>query len=137
MKNIAPIQRRGLKQIGIRFSDNDFNCTVMSFMNLLLPDVNTHGAVTPCHKGPDAPMTVTFTKAQIVKLFNKLAHGLYLMKQNGWTYQDSGNLDTYLQIEEKHVFFDEEVARHIEAREGWDNGEFFCVDFATRYVWAV
>lgn len=126
----------GLKQIGIRFSDNDFSSTLLSFMNLLLPDDYTNHT-EPCHKGPDAPMTVSFTKEQIVELFNKLAHGLYLMKQNGWRHKDSGTVDKYLTIEEKNVFFNEEVKAYIERDDGGHlNHEFFCVDFEARYVWA-
>lgn len=126
----------GLKQIGIRFGDNDFRYTVLPFMDLLLPnDYTSHGLLEPCHKGPDAPMTVAFTKAQIVELFNRLAYGLYLMKQNGWTYEVSATTDKYLTIEENDVFFDEEVAAFIAA--GNLNHDFFCVDFARRYVWAV
>ena len=101
------------KIIGIRFSDNDFFTTVIKFLTIL------HETGIDNYE--------ELTKEKIVDLFNKSALGIYYLCQNRLTY-DTRMPDTYLTIQVKHVFFDDEVEKHIEENNGNDNGEFFILD---------
>ena len=74
---MSKFQPTGTKKIGIRFTDNDFYYTITGFLRVLLP--HDDGS----HRAND----LTFTKAQIVELFNRMAYPLYLLKQNCWKYQ--------------------------------------------------
>ena len=120
-----------IKQLGIDFGDNDFYFTLIPFMKLLIPDDSTHHSL----------VLPSWSKEQVVELFNNLAFGIYLLKQNGWRYNNSdadhAHIKKYLRITEEQVFIDEEVKAFMERDEGSHlNGEFFAVDFNHRYVWS-
>lgn len=116
---------RGTKKIGIRFGDNDFFYTCSAFLKVLLPDEQfTH------HLAQD----ITFTKAQVVELFNGMSSALYLLKQNAWRY--AGVRAEYLKIDEYAVYLDDEVDEYMSSFPDGDNGEFFAVDFVSGHVWA-
>lgn len=120
---------RGTKKIGIRFGDNDFFYTCSAFMRVLLPDEQfTHHS---------AKNGLTFTKAQVVELFNGMAWSLYMLKQNAWRYESGPNIAEYLKINEGAVYLDDEVDKYMTDNPGGDNGEFFAVDFAAEYVWVL
>lgn len=121
------IIRNGTKKLGIWFGDNDFYYTCTAFLRVLLPDENfTH------FRAAD----LTFTKAQVVELFNGMTPSLYLLKQNAWGYP-SGHIPNYLKITEDKVFLDDEVDKFIADKgPGWANGEFFAVDFTEAYIWS-
>lgn len=121
--------------IGIRFSDNDFSQTIRKFLELL---GEQH------HRMLDEEDGVPFNKARIVTLFNKSVLGLYWLIQNKLEY----NLDIegydqrmadYLQIEDRHVFFDAEVAAFRESVKNNDNGEFFVLDMTQKppYIYSI
>jgi hypothetical protein len=119
---------KGTKRIGILFGDNDFFYTCSSFMKVLLPDEQfTH------HRARD----LTFTKEQVVELFNSMSLALYTLKQNAGHYAPGPNISAYLKINEGAVYLDDEVDKYMTDNPGGGNGEFFAVDFATVYVWAL
>lgn len=125
---MSKLQPKGTKKLGIKFGDNDFYYTCTAFLRVLLPDEQfTH------HRAND----LTFTKAQIVELFNGMAYSLYMLKQNAWRYPSEHLLQNkYLRITEDKVYLDDEVTKFIaDHPSGW-NGEFFCVDFTEAYVWS-
>lgn len=117
---------KGTKRVGIRFDDNDFFYTCSAFMKVLLPDerFTRHQA-----------RELTFTKAQIVELFNGMSLALYMLKQNAWGYPPGPNIAAYLKINESAVYLDDEVDKYMADNFGGGNGEFFAVDFAAEYVW--
>lgn len=121
----------GTKQIGIYFGDNDFYYTVMPFLEMLLPGEHTG------HRAKDH----TFTKAEIVELFNEMAYGFYLAKQSGWQYNTSDDDRTrvkkYLKINESRVYLDNELTEFINKNPGRFNADIYCVDFTERYLWAI
>lgn len=119
--------KKGTKKLGIMFGDNDFYYMCSAFLRVLLPDETfTH------HKGHD----LTFTKAQIVELFNGMAPSLYLLKQNCWRYA-SDHIPNYVKISESAVYLDDEVDKFIEENKGDCNGEFFAVNFLTAQISAI
>lgn len=105
--------------IGIYFADNDFYYTMKAFMIGLLK-VFTEYKEVPSYKPP-------LTKKFIAELFVKVAPSLY------WLYQAGGNNiltkgfdpETYFQIGEGSVCFDEDVDRFVEDMGGECNGEFW------------
>lgn len=118
---------KGTKKIGIHFGDNDFFCTCLAFMRVLLPDEQfTH------HQASD----ITFTKARVVELFNGMSLALYTLKQNAWRYAPGPNIAAYLKIDEGAVYLDDEVDKYMTDNPGGGNGEFFAVDFVAGHVWA-
>lgn len=108
--------------IGIRFADNDFYFTFITFLEI----VRDHGLGAYCRSGTgDDDMT----KADIVELCNRSLPGIYWVSQHRLRRTDSGcNPSEYLRIEEKDVLFDDEVTQYITDHDGWDNGEFFVLD---------
>lgn len=123
MSKLIPTE--GTKQLGIKFGDNDFYYTFSSFLRLLLPDEHTG------HRAS----SLKFTKTQIVHLFNEIGHGLYMLKQNGWKYEDCPK--DYLKINEGMVYLDEEVAEYSDKHRNLCNGDFFCIDFLQAYTWVL
>ena len=120
-------------KIAIRFSDNDFCNTLRPFLKLY------------CENLADGTFgKVEITKQHVVDLFNRSAHGLYWLCQNGMRYTNDlpddahiKRMDEYLKIELEHVYFDEEVDAYIERCNGWDNSEFFVLDVHLAYVYSV
>jgi len=121
-------KRQGTKKLGIRFGDNDFYYMCTAFLRVLLPDESyTHRS----------GQNLTFTKAQVVELFNGMAPSLYLLKQNCWEYDAGLLLPSYLTITEKDVYLDDEVDKFAVDHNNDHNGEFFAVNFTTSVIWAV
>ncbi len=106
--------------IGIRFSDNDFSSTLSAFMQAIADNGIANYNIK--------------SKDDIVTLFNRSAPGLYWLHQNMLqhsTGQEEGeHINSYLKIERKHVYLDEEVKAYVDEHNGWDNGEFFVIDFS-------
>lgn len=107
-----------MRVLGIRFGDNDFYHTIVNFLKLF-------GESRADHFN-------NMTKSDIVELFNSISGGIYWISQNGKSYEDCRDKEfpnySYLKIEEKHVYFDDEVYDFIEKCDGWDNSEFFYVE---------
>lgn len=120
-----------MRRLGIRFGDNDFSTTCTWFLRLILPEPPVWEV---------APRSVTFTRAQVVTLFNETALGIYLMKQNRFEYDmepaEVEHIRAYLRITEDQVYIDDEVGAYVEGNQEMLNGEFFAVDFDLGYVWS-
>lgn len=114
------------RYIGIRFANNDFYNTVTAFLRNLVNEFSCSWEYTP-----------TYTKEDIVELFNKSAPGLYWLCQNGLQYKTDLGVDGYLKINVNNVYFDEEVTNYTITKEGWDNLEFFYVDIITQAVYVI
>lgn len=111
--------------VGIDLSDNDFGHTVEPFLRLLLE------GVTDRHP----------SKAEVVRLFNLAAPGLYWLCQNRLRYSDSPadqeRIRAYLQITEKSVWVGEEVRTRFQelTHTAGCNGSFwFTMDGSTVHV---
>jgi hypothetical protein len=85
-----------MKQIYIRFAgDNDFITTVQAFVKTIAPRVFFEN--------------IDITKAKIVELFNEHAYSIYVLHQSNYEKTPREDLKEYLRIEEKDVYFDDEV----------------------------
>lgn len=117
-----------VKQLGIRFDDNDFYYTIVSFLEVM---GNSENARRPWTKE-------TLTKERVIFLFNSLAPGLYWARQNRFSHSVDrlDHFDDYLKIEESNVYFDEEVdeeiPNHIDGI--WGSGEFHWIDLETNEI---
>lgn len=114
------------RKLGIRFSDNDFHTTMYAFLSYL-------GTVTGDDTAYRDRSLFSFSKKEIVILFNISAAAFYFLQQNRLSYNkpkdgvwtaDVSRMRNYLTIGEDEVFFDEEVDQYIKEHE-WDNSEFF------------
>ena len=109
---MKPQEPKGLQSpIGIRFSDNDFSCTVRAFIEQLLED-SAH-----CWDRN------VVTKELIVRLFNLSAFPLYLLRQHRWgseteTQQGMDRTEKWLKITTSSVFLGDEVLNYYESAEG-------------------
>lgn len=85
------------KRLYVRFPDNDFTTTVQAFVKAIAPHIlfndGQWGAIT---------------KLEIVRLFNEHAFALYALHQCHRPMAEQ-QLRDYLQIEVKHVYFDDEI----------------------------
>jgi hypothetical protein len=115
-------------KVGVKFGDNDFYCTLQAFMQSAVDAYNRTDHERDKRRGDDTFINRMLTKERIVKLFNALAPGLYLLHQNQFTYEGLPNPEKYLRIETKHVFLGDEVDQYVKERGEWDNGEFQWVD---------
>lgn len=120
--------------LGIRFADNDFYNTLHPFMTLVLDSAFVGR--------PESSERIfeNVTKARVVELFNEIAFGLYMLCQNGFRYDDEKgqeHIRNYLKITEKNVYLDDEVTKHIEECDSWDNGEFHYADLSQHKVFTV
>lgn len=129
MSRLKPSE--GTKKIGIKFSDNDFYYTFTAFLRFLLPDETyTHHMA----------QTIKYTKKQVADLFNVMALGIYLVKQNAWRYGDANSFlhtQEYLKIKESDVMLDDEVDKFIADNPNGCNSEAFFVDFTEAYIWTI
>lgn len=107
-----------MKKLGIRFNDRDFNVTITNFLKLFGENV----WYSEC----------TFTKTDIMELFNQCAGSIYWISQNGGCYKDKYNkipVYKYLTITEKNVYMDDEVTDFLKENDECYNGEFFYIEF--------
>jgi hypothetical protein len=109
-----------IKRLGIKFHDNDFCCVFTTFLKIM-------GDAGLASYGRNFGRE-QLTKADVAELFNRTAEALYWLAQNRLRYDNEFDAANYLRIEEKHVFFDDEVKTFIDSHSGWDNGEFFVLD---------
>lgn len=116
--------------IGIRFGDNDFANVGLAFCRALY----------------DADKSESFTREQIVALWNLSAPGLYWVHQNLFRSERivaqiegrpavltdlekaHARITAYLQIDASRVYLDEEVADYLLAHGSELNSEFWAVD---------
>lgn len=105
-----------MKIIAIKFGDNDFGYTIRAF----LENIHRTGISSYSH----------LNKEQMAQLFNKTIYALYLLVQNRLEYEDSVNIQKYLQIEPRHIYFDDEVAAFLaeEGNRNSCNSDFFVLD---------
>jgi hypothetical protein len=113
MERVAP------KKIGIRFPDNDFGTIVSLFLRIL-------GENTLYYQEGETPEEI---KERIEKIFKMSIGGLYVAAQNQLTYGGIDDTIAYLERRPVYVHIDEEVDSCIDKCGGWDNGEFFVIDF--------
>lgn len=108
------------KVIGIRFTDNDFHNTLRPF----LLQMAEHGFE---NYGNDKR---PFSKELVIDLFRRCAGALYILCQNGLSYnfEHINQTTKYLETKPIEVYFDDEVKKFITDNNGWFNGEFFVVD---------
>lgn len=107
----------------IRFSDNDFNSTLIpwveSFVRML-----RHRNYVPSFPYPPQPEKIS--KEYIESLFKRTIGSFYLMHQAD-PLDKTGYIDTinYLEEHPVHIFLNEEVGEYLTKCENWDNGEFY------------
>lgn len=121
-----------MKKFAVRFGDNDFYFTLLGIGNAFLT------AHTESH-----PKKVSFTKEQIVKIWNDLAIGMYFLCQNKFTYHHLSSMEehaqhtkNYLKISVESVYIDDEVDDHYYdlINNGMANGESLFVWFDSPLV---
>ncbi len=99
------------RRIGIRFSDNDFSSSIRGFLNIMK------------ERGIE---NYDLSKSKLVVLFNRSIEGVY------WLCQASPRSSSYdkswLRIEEKNVFLDEEVTKYVTENTSDHNYEFHVLD---------
>lgn len=106
---------------GIRFSDNDFGCTLTPWVKSFARMLNDRGYV-PSYRSSGRSKEIT--KEYIESLFKKTIGSFYLMYQADSLDDEESTID-YLETYPVHIYLNEEVGEYITKCEGWDNGEFY------------
>lgn len=101
-----------MTKFAIRFTDNDF-----SRVFLMLLEIMSKQGLEYYPK----------TKPELVALINKSLPGIYWIGSNLGYDRPNWDPASYLKIEERHLYLDEEVDDFI-SKNGWDNGEFHVLD---------
>lgn len=105
-------------KLAIRTNDNDYNKTWLALMLLL---------VQRLEKEPD----LIYSKGNLVTLINHSAVSLYLITRDRFSMLDFCGLSekqTYLSINEGHIYVNEEVDQFIQKQSWGDNQETIVYD---------
>ena len=119
-----------MNKIAIRFGDNDFYTTFINSLNIIGNSMVYNG-------------NTDISKERLVGILNKLSPVMYATFQNPFEYNgleksDGTDLDNnkeysrisnYLQIKTNNVMYDDEVDKHKDFCDGWDNSETFVLEF--------
>lgn len=103
-------------RILIRFGDNDFSNTNMAFLRTLRDSF---------YYRPKALLT----KEQIVKIYNEMIFGLYLLNQNQNQYKnETVSIKRYLKISVDRVHINDEIDEWVSKRGSMSNHDWFYLD---------
>lgn len=104
-----------IEKLGIRFPDNDFSNTVRTVLDLFSKSFKILETDNP----------IDLVKERLKNRINASLKGVCEIVQT-YKFDDvlDEQLETYLQIDSKNIFINDEVDTHIENCNGWDNFEF-------------
>tara|TARA_R110000868_G_scaffold14426_3_gene67144 strand:+ start:9744 stop:10109 length:366 start_codon:yes stop_codon:yes gene_type:complete len=121
-----------MKQLAIKFKDNDFHSTFTGVLGIL-KDVMYYRESEKAsfeHNLRDKQWL-----ADVINSLSPIAYQLY--QSNDMNKRES---DDYLMIDASNIYLDKEVAEFIEQHNGWYNSSFFCIDFTTEpqvYIYSI
>lgn len=120
-----------MKQLGIRFKDNDFHSTFMGLLSILGDVYEWRGDETS-EKRVFNNTTSKFILATIINDLSLIAYRLYQAHDIDEDFDDE-HYKSYLEIGIDNIYLDKEVQEFIDAHPDGHDGSFFVLDMNVQH----